>query len=116
MKKMKRAYIFVILFLLSSNLMAQDETCGTEPLPDSLAQSMPWFGNNDFLYDLLDSLGYSTPANASFKRVKPYDIPLARYRVPVKFWFYQGKYICTIVAFSNEINNRSYRKGVQDEK
>lgn len=46
-------------------------------------ESLPWFGNNQYLNNLLDSMGYPSSADriVGSDRVK--------YRVPIKFWVYR---------------------------
>lgn len=46
-------------------------------------ETLPWFGNNQYLYNFLDSIGYSYGTNRIIgpDRVK--------YKVPIKFWIYR---------------------------
>jgi hypothetical protein len=47
-------------------------------------QSLPWFGNNDYLENFLDSIGYPGPGS---RIVGPAQV---KYHVPVKFWVYRS--------------------------
>lgn len=75
-------------------VIAQEPECGTEDRPEGYLLQQPWAGNNLFLFQLLDSMGYSIPQVPSFSSQAaqglPYDVPEAIYRIPVRFWFYQG--------------------------
>ncbi len=48
------------------------------------AEALPWFGNNQYLNNLLDSIGYN---NGVTNRIITSDI--AKYKVPIKFWVYR---------------------------
>lgn len=49
-------------------------------------ESLPWFGNNVYLENLLDSIGYPY-ANSANRIVGPDRV---RYHVPIKFWVYRS--------------------------
>ena len=55
-------YLFkIFLFILSINLNAQTDSlpsCGTDPLDSASFEDQAWYGNNDYLLNLLDSVGY----------------------------------------------------------
>ncbi len=48
------------------------------------AETLPWFGNNQYLNNFLDSIGYNSTAT---NRIITSDI--AKYKVPIKFWVYR---------------------------
>lgn len=47
-------------------------------------QSIPWFGNNNYLENFLDSIGYPSATN------RIVTIDRVRYHVPIKFWVYRS--------------------------
>jgi len=52
--------------------------------PDSSEmETLPWFGNNQYLEDFLDSIGYPSPNSRIIGTDR------VRYRVPIKFWVYR---------------------------
>jgi hypothetical protein len=58
--------------------------CGTPSLDSATIVNQPWFGNNQFLVDFINSSDYSGPSACTTCRVTP-----ARYRIPVKVWIYR---------------------------
>lgn len=46
-------------------------------------EALPWFGNNQYLFNLLDSINYPSGAN---RIIGPSSV---RYHVPIKFWVYR---------------------------
>ena len=67
---MKPTPIAVCLFFLSSLSFGQSNkgvfqnaACGTPPMPDSIASRQKWFGNNNYLLEVLKNNGYDLPAD-----------------------------------------------------
>lgn len=61
-------------------------SCGTPNMDSTVFISKPWIGNNKFLEDIVNSIGYGTtavPKSAS----EGFD-PVAVYWIPVKAWVY----------------------------
>ncbi len=83
---MKSIYTSVIfLIFLSGNCIGQ-YTCGTPDMDSTAFVNKPWIGNNQFLLDIADSVGYGNtaiPKSAS----GGFD-PVAVYWIPVKAWVY----------------------------
>ncbi len=77
-----RTFIIAMLLLTTCPLNAQilDDICGTSECSNFSLRQKPWYGNNSYLYNILDSSGYF---NNTFNLEK------VLYRVPVKFWVYR---------------------------
>jgi hypothetical protein len=66
--------------------MQGQTSCGTPDMDSTVFLSKPWIGNNQFLEDITDSIGYggaSTPKSA----YGGFD-PMAAFWIPVKAWVY----------------------------
>jgi len=73
--------IYLLLGIwLNSNAQLQDDGCGTKDASEAELEALPWYGNNQYLYDILDSSGYYN-YNYGFDKVM--------YRVPVKIWVFR---------------------------
>ena len=78
--------IFVsLLFGCSLYLNAQNDTLDCNaPEKDTIeAENLPWFRNNDYLENFLDSIGYGNGQN----RIIEVNI---KHRIPIKFWVYRA--------------------------
>jgi hypothetical protein len=83
---MKRFFTLVAL-VVSTHLAAQiPDTidCDVPDYDSVLLEDIPWFGNNIYLENFLDSIGY--PSESA--RIVGQD--RVRYHVPVKFWIYRA--------------------------
>ncbi|MBI4649623.1 MAG: T9SS type A sorting domain-containing protein [Bacteroidia bacterium] len=82
---MKRTILFSLLIIGNQYLIAQDtiRDCGTEQRTDEEMEALPWYGNNQMLYEYLEQTGYYENYNIN-KNVQPADI-----RVPVKIWVHR---------------------------
>lgn len=84
MKKYLFTWLLVILGISSafSQKNENDTThyCGTPDLPKSEMEKLPWYGNNQFLYDFLDGLegGKNERTERNFEG----------YQVAVQAWVY----------------------------
>lgn len=58
--------------------------CSTPSLDSATIVNQPWFGNNQFLVDFINSADYSGPSSCT-----TCTITQARYRIPVKVWIYR---------------------------
>lgn len=97
---MSKLLVFFIVFVwcLCQSGFAQSadslsvDKCGTKPTHDSIVEKYPWFGNPYYLDSLLEAYGYTDyPASYSGKGkivTKPYEIPSATVRIPIKFWLH----------------------------
>jgi hypothetical protein len=84
---MKKSFTILICLLLS--LFAKSQTSDTlscdVPDRDSVEfENLPWVGNNDFLEQFLDSIGYPN----SSQRIIGAD--QVKFHVPIKFWVYRS--------------------------
>ena len=59
--------------------------CDAKGRDTSEMQDLPYFGNNDYLENFLDSIGY--PRSTSQSRI--IGLNQVRYRIPIKFWVYR---------------------------
>lgn len=86
---MNRILLTVIaLFCFANTTYAQISDTLICDYPDrdtTEAELLPWFGNNDYLENFLDSIGYPT-ANTSNRIIGPDQV---RYHIPIKFWVYR---------------------------
>ncbi len=76
----KNSTIFLLLSFISLNSQAQfykNEFCAARESNNFTLNNKPWYGNNKYLEDYLDSCGYSC------------DKENVLYRIPVKFWIYR---------------------------
>lgn len=64
-----------------------EDVCAKIDLELSAFRSLPWFGNNNYLYNYLDSMGYPISGENPLARVET--SPEVKYRVPIKFWVYR---------------------------
>lgn len=100
---MNKLFLYIILVTLCINEYVYSQgvdtldshLCGTKPTHDSIVEKYPWFGNPYYLDSLLEAYGYTDfPASYSGKGkivTKPYQIPSAKVRIPVKFWLHLDK-------------------------
>lgn len=54
--KINTFYLSLLFSILSNSLLAQIDTCGTLERTDEEMELLPWYGNNDYLLDVLDSV------------------------------------------------------------
>jgi hypothetical protein len=90
-----------------SNAQVPDTLDCPHPDRDSVeAAGLPWYGNNDYLENLLDSIGY--PPSGGNQRI--IGTNQVRYHVPVKFWVYRnsagtgGPTIAQLQAYIDNLN------------
>jgi hypothetical protein len=86
---MKKIIVTLILILCSLISISQSsdptiEPCSTPDMDTAEFKQLPWFGNNDFLENFLDSIGYSSPGSGSRIVGAP-----VRYWIPIRFWVYR---------------------------
>ena len=80
--------------------------CGATDRDTTELEALPWFGNNQYLENFLDSIGYPPPSSNIV-------IGLDRviYRIPIKFWVYRnsagfgGPTLLQIRAYMRNLNN-----------
>ncbi len=83
----QRLIVFVFLLGISIPSMSQNsETCGTENMDSLAAISQPYYGNNQFLINLADSVENSGCSNC---RTTAGGIATEAYVMPVKIWVYR---------------------------
>jgi hypothetical protein len=75
-------FLIVTIFLqIPANAQKYDDMCGTVELSQKKIEKLPWYGNNQYLYNLLDSSGYFD---------KRFSHEKVLYRIPVTFWVYRN--------------------------
>lgn len=86
--KMNLSFLIMGLLCLNISIYAQIDTieCDYPDRDTTEAALLPWFGNNDYLENLLDSIGY--PAQNTANRIIGSN--QVRYHVPIKFWVYRN--------------------------
>lgn len=102
--------LFAILFC-TCQLKAQDTLtgrCWTPEMDTTEFQNQPWYSNNDFLENFLDSIGY--PAAGLSNRIV--GSPTVRYWIPIKFWIYRddngngGPTLAHLQLLMDDLNRR----------
>ena len=81
--------VLTLYFFLTSVSFAQVPDTLICDVPDrdtTELETLPWFGNNDYLENFLDSIGY--PSSSLANRIVGVD--QAKYHVPIKFWVYRN--------------------------
>ena len=82
----QRLIVFVFLLGISIPSMSQDtEKCGTENMDSLAAISQPYYGNNQFLINLADSVENSGCPSC---RTTAGGTATEAYVIPVKIWVY----------------------------
>jgi hypothetical protein len=96
----KKIGLTLVLFISVYLLDAQqyDDYCGTMDISLKKFEKLPWIGNNQYLDNILDSVGYYS---------LEFDYDKILYRVPVKFWIYR-KSDKTGGATEEELKNLMY--------
>ena len=81
-----KSILTAIFVIISFFTYAQtNDKCLTAEMDTTAFENLPWYDNNDYLENYLDSIGYPT-SNVSNRIV---GLPV-RYWVPVKFWVYRN--------------------------
>src|SRR5690554_968554 len=81
--------IVIFLFLVLIGIQARGQTqyaCGTGNMDSAAFVNKPWVGNNQFLLDLIDSVGYGKAIPKS--GIQGGFDTQAQYWIPVKAWVY----------------------------
>lgn len=81
---MKKIIILVTISILSYNISAQiiqEEGCSTDESINFRLKKQPWVSHNEYLYQILDTIGYYSGT---------FDYDNCLYRVPIKLWVYRG--------------------------
>ena len=80
--------IFAFLLSINTGLKAQDTLngkCWTPEMDTTEFRNQPWYSNNDYLENFLDSIGY--PSGSQQYRI--IGAPEVRFWIPIKFWIYR---------------------------
>lgn len=86
MYKKSVIFLFAALFFIQRNSYAQDVIDDDAPDRDTTElEALPWFGNNQYLENFLDSIGY--PGSGQNNRIIGADI--VKFHIPIKFWIYR---------------------------
>ena len=65
----------------TSNNWSEPDFCTTSGMDTTEFKQLPWYGDEQYLDNLLDSVGYPNPcANCQVEQVG------VRYRIPIVFW------------------------------
>ena len=86
---MKKQLILLITLIFFSVLVyGQEDTtnqqCLTTDMDTTEFKNLPWFDNNQFLEDFLDSIGYVSGVG---NRI--IGVPRVTFWIPIKFWIYR---------------------------
>lgn len=84
---MKQLLLILFVFL-ASHTKGQDtltDKCWTPEMDTTEFQNQPWYSNNDYLKNFLDSIGYPHEGPAS----RIVGLPEVKFWIPVKFWIYR---------------------------
>jgi hypothetical protein len=87
-----KVVIIAGFFILSSYslLFSQEIECGTLPKTDEEMQALPWYGNNKYLEQLLDSINFYEPNPLYYGETGLInEVPQSNYKVPIQFWIYR---------------------------
>lgn len=82
MKKILICLILTTLINVCSINAQSTDSCGTDDMDSTEFINQPWFGNNQYLNDFLDSIGYPKPNTAA--RIVGLD--RVWYHLPIKIW------------------------------
>lgn len=88
-----RFFLFCFLFFASlCSLVAQDEgevldPCETPERTEAEMAQLPWYGNNDYLFHVWDSLNAEPVEDRSGGACPTIDKP---FLVPIQFWIYRA--------------------------
>jgi hypothetical protein len=86
---MRRTPLLLFTIFSLNIAIAQIDTtnndCLTPDIDTTEFQMLPWFDNNQFLENFLDSIGYPPPNSGS----RIIEAPQVRFWIPVKFWIYR---------------------------
>ena len=85
MKKLLLILMVAILGIDSSFAQEREDffSCGTRKMTDEEKQALPWYGNNQFLYDFLDSL------EGKGSNLRMEGVSFEGNKVPVQAWVYR---------------------------
>lgn len=75
-------YFLFCLFKVYAQIDTTDRDCLTPDMDTSEYKNLPWFDNNDYLENFLDSIGYPNANNRIINQG-------VKYWIPVKFWIYR---------------------------
>jgi len=84
-KNLTALLVFLCLFQIAESQPIDTLDCDKPDRDTIELESLPWFGNNAYLENFLDSIGYPA-ANSANRIVGPDRV---RYHVPIKFWVYR---------------------------
>jgi len=80
---------FAFIVAIDAHLYAQDtlsSKCWTPEMDTTEFRNQPWYSNNDYLENFLDSIGY--PSGSQQYRI--IGAPEVRFWIPIKFWIYRN--------------------------
>ena len=108
MRKIILCFTCLAIFQGIAHSQAPDTLQCDYPDRDTIeAEFLPWFGNNDYLENLLDSIGY--PPEGTSARIVGSD--RVWYHIPVKLWVYRssagigGPTLGQLQAYIDNLNN-----------
>jgi Secretion system C-terminal sorting domain len=83
---MKRVIFILLISVISTTIFGQTYQLIDNDADDrdtTELETLPWFGNNQYLNNFLDSIGYPSAASRIIGSDR------VRYHVPIKFWVYR---------------------------
>lgn len=85
---MKKLTFLIVGLAVANFLFAQVDTterdCDTPDIDTTEFQQLPWFDNNQFLNNFLDSIGYPSAGARIVGQ------PRVRFWIPIKLWIYRN--------------------------
>jgi len=101
----KLILLLFVIFGISEITQAQTQAdgCASSELSDRKLKKLPWYGNNELLYSILDSFNYAENNQQIF------------YRVPITLWVFSSnaketlyKKLITEINYYNKLNNTGF--------
>lgn len=84
----KRLFLMLAtLTCLHSNSQDTTQRCWTQDPDTTIFFDLPWYGNNDFLENFLDSIQYDDTTSL-FRIIGK---PQVKFWIPIKFWIYRNE-------------------------
>lgn len=93
---MKNLILTVFAFLFSCTLVLGQGECGVAKPDSAMAVALPWYSNNQYLYDLIDSIHHANNSGPLFQQgqgILPSEVgglTETFFQVPVKNWIFHN--------------------------
>ncbi len=101
-------FLILILLIISQRGYSQSSStgCGTTKMSVEEFENQPWFNNNNYLIQLMDSLGFSGNPNARVYPIVP------TFAIPLHVWSWDGVSVETIKTLINRTNQNFANNGM----